>query len=178
MEIIQGCNMKTKNQFYSTSDLPTRAIKKRIWKKIKSEINFRHSYILFTIPDKRSFFYGIAAAFLIFFISSGIISTVQNAFESSKPHAVKLDAAYTIAIREFERVMPEIAATSASGKVTDNIISIRIDELKNVDKAIIHLQNDAANGDLSPLKQKRLRQLYSIKLSILQEMVENGEITL
>jgi len=120
----------------------------------------------------------MAAALLIFFSAAGIISTIWNAFERSQPHAVKLDAAYTTAIREFEKIVPDVIVSKTDSAGTTDLISVRRDELNNLDAAIQRLQTDAISGDLSPLRQRRLRQLYSMKLNILQEMIENGEIAL
>lgn len=170
--------MISPERYYSNSDRLSPDIKKRMWRKIESEINTRRTSILLTIPDKRSFLYGMAAALLIFFSAAGIISTIWNAFERSQPHAVKLDAAYTTAIREFEKIVPDVIVSKTDSAGTTDLISVRRDELNNLDAAIQRLQTDAISGDLSPLRQRRLRQLYSMKLNILQEMIENGEIAL
>lgn len=176
MGIIKERSMISPEHFYSESDRLGPEAKKRMWKKIRRKINRRHSFILFTIPDKRSFVYGIAVAVIIFFFTAGITSTFRNAFERSQPQAAKLDAAYMTAIREFEKVVPEIFISETDGTETSGLISVRRDELNNIEAAIHRLQADAVRGDLSPIRQKRLRQLYSMKLNILQKMLENGEI--
>jgi hypothetical protein len=178
MGISEGCNMIIPERFYSDSDRLSPDAKKRMWRKIKSEIKPRHTSIRLTIHDKRSFLYGMAAAMLIFFVTAGIISTIRNAFERSQPQAVKLDAAYMTAIREFEKVAPDANTPKTDSAGISNINSVRRDELNNIDAAIQRLQADAISGDLSPLRQQRLRKLYSMKLNILQEMIENGEIEL
>ncbi len=170
--------MISPERFYSKKDRLSPDTKKRMWKKIGSEINTRRSLILLTIPDKRSFLYGMAAALIIIFSAAGIISTLRNAFEHSQPHAIKLDAAYTTAIQEFEKIMPDVIVPKTDNAGTVDLNSVRRDELNNLDAAIQRLQTDAIRGDLSPLRQRRLRQLYSMKLNILQEMIENGEIAL
>ena len=60
----------------------------------------------------------------------------------------------------------------------EEILSTREDQLRSLDAAIVDLKNEVNGHDLSPLKRARLRQLYSLKLRVIQEMIEQGEIEL
>ena len=91
---------------------------------------------------------------------------------------MKLDAAYQSAIEEFERVVPQIVSIGGNNPGEINYFTIRKEQLLKIDDAIAGLRSESSGSDLSSLKQKKLRELYSMKLKVLQEMVENGEIEL
>ena len=48
-------------------------------------------------------------------------------------------------------------------------------QLDLIDQAIRELRSNIARTDLSPVKQSRLRQLYSLKLQVLQDLLEHGD---
>lgn len=161
--------------FYSGQDSPSGEQKQRMWREISRATGGRKRLLVF-IPDLRSFAYGIAASVVVYFASVGVVSTVRNNITSAQPDAVRLDEAYRTAIEQFERVVPRLAA-SRGGDVSPSLTA-RAGELAKLDAAIGELKSVAGDGDLSPLTQRRLRQLYGLKLQVLQEMIENQEVEL
>jgi len=165
------------DKYYSKEDHPTSQSKKRMWYNISRKLASRKSSFLF-IPDKRSFIYGIAASFILYFAVLGIADRIKQTIEQSQPQVVKVDKAYQSAIREFEKIAPQVKYTAATNRTGQDYASVRKEQLDNLDATIESLRKETPFGDLSPLLQTRLRQLYSMKLQILQDMIENGEITL
>ncbi len=164
-------------QFYGSGDTPSHERRRKMWNTIEEEIIGKKKSFLF-IPDRISFVYGIAASVILYFTAIGVASTVRNAVADSKPEVVRLDEAYRSAIEQFERVVPLSVASSMQDEERATYLSSRKAQLQKLDNAINELRQETRNADLSPLKQKRLRQLYSLKLRVLQEMMENGEIEL
>ncbi len=169
--------MITPDKFYSKEYHTTHDSKIRMWKNISRELLKRKGSFLH-IPNKRSFFYGIAASFILYFTALGVVGTIKQTIEQSQPQVVKVDKAYQSAIREFEKIAPRVKYTTAANRSGQDYASVRKEQLDNLDATIESLRKETPSGDLSPLLQTRLRQLYSMKLQILQDMIENGEITL
>ena len=161
--------------FYTQEDHPSPEQKRRMWRAVRPGASRKRSVLMF-IPDARSFAYGIAASVFIYFSAVGVLSTVRNSIAGAKPDAVRLDEAYQSAIEQFERVVPRLVASKDAK--TGPALAEREAELSRMNAAIAELRLATGEGDLSPLKQRRLRQLYSLKLQVLQEMIENGEVEL
>jgi hypothetical protein len=177
MERRGKISMIDAGKFYTHDDLPERSAKFRMWANIKKEIQ-QSKYSASYVVDKRSFVWGVAASVIIYFTSVGVYTTVRQSMQNSRPQVVKFDAAYQSAINEFERVVPQTVSNSAADPNTKNFITIRKEQLSKIDEAIAGLRSESAGADLSSLKQKKLRELYGMKLKVLQEMIENGEIEL
>jgi hypothetical protein len=177
MGINGESSMITQDKFYSKEDHPTSESRTRMWNNINRELPKRKGSFLH-IMDKRSFIYGIAASFILYFTALGVVGTIKQTIEQSQPQVVKVDNAYQSAIREFEKIAPQVKYTAAANRTGQDYASVRKDQLDNLDATIESLRKETPSGDLSPLLQTRLRQLYSMKLQILQDMIENGEITL
>jgi hypothetical protein len=159
--------------FYAGGDHPSEKQRKRMWSAVAKTLP-RRPFIF--IPDLRSFSYGVAAAAVVYFAAVGVSATVGTMVAGGKPEAVRLDEAYQSAIEQLERVAPRAVANRDG--VAAPSLAARHSELDNINAAIRDLQALTGGRDLSPLKQKRLRQLYSLKLQVLQDMIENGEIEL
>jgi hypothetical protein len=164
-------------QFYTPNDLPPPASKKRMWQGIKREISPRRASLLF-IADRRSFAYGMAAMVLLYLATVGGVTVVKQLVERAQPAELKVDGAYESAISAFERVMPSVVATASKTPPEPGRLASRQEQLRLLDAAISDLRRQTNGVDLSPLTRERLRQLYSIKLQILQQMIEQGEIEL
>lgn len=162
--------MISPDRFYAGDATPSEETKKRIWRNVKKEL-ISPKWPRFLLAERRSFLLGMAASLLLYFSAVGIVSTIRDSFRKSQPSAVRLDEAYMNAIREFEQVIPHPVSAG-------EYVSTRQDQLAKLNAAIATLWQDAARGDLSPLKQLRLRQLYGMKLQTLQSMIENGGVTL
>ncbi len=162
-------------EFYRRDELLDGSRSKSIWRAIDDRIGGSRRAAAF-IADRRSFVFGMAAAVLIYFTAVGVITTLRQVIEHSTPEAVRLDDAYRSAIEGFEKVIPSVVPATGGKAQEENYLASRRAQLVSVDAAIEALRKETSAGDLSPLKRKRLRELYSLKLSILQEMVENGDI--
>jgi hypothetical protein len=162
------------DNFYDPTEKPSDKLKKRMWNAIQREIIHPEKKMLF-ILDRTSFVYGAIASLALVFTCVGIYATMSRFIDSSKPESIRLESAYESAIRQFERFVP--AAANAGAEDTKSIWT-RKEQLTYLDAAIGELKRDLNGNDLSPLKRARLRQLYSVKLAVLQEMIEKGEIEL
>lgn len=167
--------MITPEQFYPHDDRPDDMNRRRMWTAIQRGIS---PSSLFTILDRRSFLFGVAAAVLLYFTVIGVSTSIREAMNSAKPQAVRLDEAYQSAIEEFERLVPAMAYNSTISKNDKNYVETRKQQINNIDLAIAGLKSEMQGGDLSPLKQQRLRQLYGMKLNVLQQLINYGEIEL
>jgi len=166
--------MISPNRFYESKDYPTEGLKQQMWNAIEQSLQHRSRATTFVV-DRRSFLYGIAASLVFVFTSVGLYATFQHLIDSSQPQSIRLDSAYETAIRQFERFVPATASVTPDQK---EILSTRQDQLKHLDAAILDLKKEMNGNDISPLKRARLRQLYTMKLQIIQEMIEQGEIEL
>ena len=162
--------------FYRAEDLPERHEQQRMWNVIQRTLR-PVSVLAMLIPDRRSFVYGMAATVFLYLASLGAWDLVHSAIEGSQPTEVKIGKAYSEAIDAFEQVLPAVVARASAPQYSD-ALSSRMTQLRLIDAAIADLRKDTAPNDLSPLKQARLRELYSLKLRILQRMIENGELEL
>jgi hypothetical protein len=163
------------DNFYRPQDEPSGAQRERIWRAVRAQTAPRRLLFGF-IPDARSFTYGVAAAAVIYFMAVGVGATVRSFSGGALPEAVRLDDAYRSAIRELERVAPRVV--TETGRAGAGAAASRLEELKRIDAAIADLQAITGGSDLSPLTQKRLRQLYGLKLQALQDMIEQQEVEL
>ena len=162
-------------QFYKDDDHPTQRAKDRMWTAISKSTG--PSRILFAVHDSRSFFAGMAAAFLLLLSGAGLYSLVNQFVESSQPQEVRFDDAYRSAIKEFENILPSpvhVSSVEANGGRQQS----RLEQLALIDSAITELRLDIARTDLSPLKRLRLGQLYSMKLQVLQDIIQQGDMEL
>lgn len=164
--------MISPEEYYTMNDHPSPRLKRQIWRNIKQRLDSSAKYEWIGF-DRRSFAYGIAATLVFAFTTVGLYTTIGALVERSKPQTIKLDSAYESAIQQFERVLPV-----ANKPEPTNQVSSRSDQLKLLNSAILELKKETNGNDLSPMKRNRLRQLYSMKLQLLQEMIEQGEIEL
>ncbi|MFA5833300.1 MAG: hypothetical protein WDA22_07485 [Bacteroidota bacterium] len=161
-------------QFYTDNDLPDEKSKQGMWDSIsKSSWPTTNSYRF----DRRSFIYGIAASFIIMFSSIGIYSVFKMLMETTQPQEIRMDRAYQSAIREFEAVVHS-TATPSSSTTNNDLASLRVMRLQYLNQAIEQLRQETNSHDLSPLKRQRLHELYNMKLTLLQEMLQQGDIVL
>ena len=130
------------------------------------------------IWDRRSFVIGMAASLILGLALYGGWSIVGRAFEASTPQPLRLEQAYVSAIREFEQIVPTAGESASRSTQAAGQLTQRREQLQLVDQAIADLRQQTNGTDLSPLKRDRLRKLYGMKLQILQQMIEEGEIEL
>ena len=171
MERGKGVNMNPE-QFYQGDDIPSRSTKQRIWRSIDRILQPHPP--LFSVPDARSFVYGIAASFLVLLSSYGLYHMVERFTAVDRPAELRFDAAYQSAIQEFERILPS-AADAKESDPGQEALEARLQQIRLIDAAIKELRTDIARTDISPVTHSRLRQLYGLKLRVLLEIIEKGE---
>ena len=165
------------NEFYGTPNSPSEDSKSRMWETIESRIIPPVHKRLFAL-ERRSFLYGIAAAIILGFTSIGIYVTVKNSIDYAQPPVVRIDRAYQSAIHEFEKVSLDLDVTDSTLPSHAEVRASRQEQLRELETAIAELRVDTRPSDLSPLKQTKLRELYAKKLSLLQTMLEQGDLEL
>lgn len=162
------------NTFYSKNDVPDERSKRSMWNAIRQSlfpgVNTR-SFVF----EKRSFAYGMAASFVLMFTCIGIYSTVVRIIEVAQPQEIRMESAYQSAIREFENVALSGDSRAATPGKPD-FTAIQTIQLQYLNNAINELRQEMKSNDLSPLKRLRLHELYNMKLKLLQEMIQQGDI--
>src|SRR5579862_3288666 len=166
--------MITPETFYSGDDYPGSHRKKEMWNAVNKRTE-PHEARMF---DTKSFAYGIAASIVLYFASVGAYTTAKQAMVKSQPAEVRLDNAYQSAVQELEMVVPQAVTQLRGTETMRQYVDLRTAQLKEIDSAIVDLRSEISTGDLSAMKQERLRHLYSMKLRVLQAMIEKGEIKL
>lgn len=166
--------MINKDEFYMENN-PDNKTKNRIWKNIEKEIKPDRNTI-FNLHKLPGFYYGMASAVVLFFSLYGVFSFGKGVLYQMKPEELKLNTAYQSAIQEFEKVVP--AAVTTGNYYERDRISAKMEELNQIETAILELRKETHNNDLTTLKQLHLRQLYITKLKILLEIIEQGEVKL
>ena len=164
--------MKIEN-FYTDDDTPSLETKKRMWSGIQDSLPNKKVTVLSV--DRRSFIYGMVASFITIFCCVGAYSTYKQVFSRSDNGSVKAEKAYQVAIKEFERAVP---ATDEHNTVSREILEERKKHIALIDEEIANVHQEFSSPDQADIKQTKLRRLYRMKLSILLNMVENGEMEL
>ncbi len=205
----------TPEKFYTPDEKPTDRQKIQMWENIQKTVVDRSltaqpqamqaqpaqrpaTTTIFSILDRRSFYYGMAATVVLCFAMYGAYAALQQGLSAGRPTDAKLDAAYQTAIREFEKAMPSSteraeqirnrkSRTESRAETFDaapqhtpqaEMFAARKEQMGMLDTEIAQLRATMRSGDRSPIMQTKLRQLYKMKLEILQDMVESGEIEL
>lgn len=161
--------MINSDEFYKEEKLSS-IKKKRIWKNIKSEFHgkkFRTEYSF----HKISFSLGFAAAFILLFACIGLYSVIRGLMYENTPMNLRINSAYQNVISQLEKNLPE-TKTSGESIIVDEFIQIKKEELNDIDKAIKVFQNEGYKNDYSRIKQERLRELYKMKLEVLEKIIE------
>ncbi|MBI2428392.1 MAG: hypothetical protein HYV29_06280 [Ignavibacteriales bacterium] len=162
------------NTFYTKNDLPDDNIKHSMWNSIRQSI-FPTGRTKSFVFERRSFAYGMAASFVLMFTCIGIYSTVVRIIEVAQPQEIRMESAYQKAIREFENV----ALSYDSHRISpgeNSLTAVKTIQLRYLNNAIDELKQETKSNDLSPLKRLRLHELYNMKLKLLQEMIQQGDI--
>ncbi len=170
----KGSRMKAE-EFYTDDDHPSRETRKKMWAVISRSTG--QSRPLFAIRDSRSFFAGMAASLVLLLSGTGLYSLANQFLESRQPHEVRFDDAYRSAIKEFENVLPAPIPV-VSSETNGGRLQSRLQQLALIDDAILELRVGIDRTDVSPLKRSRLRQLYSMKLQVLQDIIQQGDMEL
>ena len=161
------------DQFYGQDDRPTLKERGTMWKRIAAGI--RPGSMFLGIPDRRSFFFGMAAAVLLILSGFGLSTVLGRFAVPEQPAELRFDEAYRSAIREFEEVLPAVSREAGTDRSRE-LLQTRRQQIAMIDAAIVELRNDIDRTDLSALKRSRLRQLYALKLQTLLEIIEQGDL--
>jgi hypothetical protein len=163
------------DDFYTHDDLPGPRTRAGLWRHIRE-----HADPLRTRPwliaDTRSFVFGMAATVIIGLATVGAWTLGHQLFDNAQPQPLRLERAYMSAISEFENVLPIVTTRLSQTPRTREALTERSRQLSLVDAAIVQMRRQTNGTDLSPLIRERLRQLYAMKLQILQQMIEQGDI--
>ena len=163
-------------EFYTKNEYPDFRIKQHIWKRVKKSIPHEGKIPVFNI-DFRSFAFGFGAAFTVIFVCVGVFTVFSKFVQKDEPAYVKINNAYSKAIDEIEKSMPQLTTASSKTYTLGDLVSKQRAKLKNIDAGIQEIKSDISSSDLSPIKQSRLAELYKLKLEILNKMItmeENG----
>jgi hypothetical protein len=161
--------MINKNNFYRKEDLPGEKSKRKMWKKIKK--SGRDEFYRQPL-NKRSYLLGFVSAIVVLFAIIGIYTTVKNFIYTKQPDDIKINRAYADAIDRLENIIPASVERKDNSVRVDEILHARYEELKTLDTAIYDFSNGSGYRDLSPIKQKKLRELYRTKLKVLNNIIE------
>jgi hypothetical protein len=163
--------------FYTSGDSPGKRNIAGMWRRIQRQAAPLQSDTWF-VSDRRSFMFGMAATIVLGLALVGAGTLARQTFENAQPQPIRLEQAYVSAINEFEHVLPFVTAKVSQIPQSKEELTQRAQQLSLVDAAIGQLRLQTNGTDMSPLIRVRLRQLYAMKLQILQQMIEKGEIEL
>lgn len=162
------------NKFYTENDSPSSVQNRRMWQTIALSIKPQRTQV-FMIADVRSFCYGIAATVILYFAGIGAYHFVSQTIDNARPTTVKVDDAYQSAITALEKVMPVVQTAASQDNLREKLHS-RVDQLRMIDEAILAARKEEAASGFTIAHRSTVRDLYSMKLKILQQMIEQGEI--
>lgn len=165
------------DEYYDAGDSLRGKQKDAMWRAIRMQSSAMSSRSLL-MWDRRSFVFGMAASLILGLALYGGWSIARQVSEASKPQPLRLEQAYVSAIHEFEEIVPTVQVKGSQAAQAAGQLTQRHEQLKLVDEAIAALRRQTNGTDLSPRKRDHLRQLYSLKLQILQQMIEEGEVEL
>lgn len=162
--------------FYSKNEYPDLSAKKHLWSKIKYAVPHEGRKPFFNV-DLRSFAFGFGAAFTAIFVVVGAYTVFSKFVQKDEPAYVKINNAYSKAIDEIEKSMPQLTTASSKTYTFGDLLTKQKAKLKNIDAGIQEIKMDLSASDFSPIKQSRLADLYKMKLEIISRMItmeENG----
>ncbi|MFA6542486.1 MAG: hypothetical protein WCT99_12880 [Bacteroidota bacterium] len=163
-------------QFYPEEDHPGRETRNAIWRGISQRLSLSRRSSVFVF-DRKSFAYGMAVSIVLIFAIAGMYTTYRQIVEHAQPQEIRTDRAYQSAIHELESAAYSVN-TSHGSPEKDQLSVLRKTRLTYLNGAIDELKRELNSHDLSPLKRQRLRELYTLKLTLLQEMLQQGDIEL
>ncbi len=162
--------MKNKKKFYGDDySIPFRT-KSRIWRNVKRDLRPERKSLL-SVIEFRSFAIGMAAAVILFFTVVGVETTLSGYIESKRPVTQKINNVYSETIDRFEKTLPIVSVDASASTKDQRLIPVKMEELRTIDEAIKIFKDDQGKNDNSPLKQTKLRELYKMKLQLLNELL-------
>lgn len=162
------------NDFYGKEERLNQSGKNRIWNNIERRV-FEKKEPFFSFLEFKSFSFGIGFTVILFFLSIGVYSSFKYINEQNRPETAKINDAYEQAIENFSKFIPAASKNELPGIDVDEKITVKKEELKSLDFAIMEFREESNGGDYSPIKQSRLRDLYKMKLKVLNELIDLEE---
>jgi hypothetical protein len=166
--------MISKREFYKKNDVPGSFGKSRMWNNIRKELISNYLAGDNSI-EWRSFFYGIAAAVILFFTLVGFYTVLDTVSDNQKPQIVHITEAYRNTAAKLESIIPEKLMSDQSVDIDEQLLPKK-EKLIYVNEAISDLQTEYNKNDYSKLKLQRLYSLYKMKLEILEEIIAMEDI--
>ncbi|MCF8242379.1 MAG: hypothetical protein K9J16_13425 [Melioribacteraceae bacterium] len=142
--------------------------RREIWRNISNRLPKGESSINSFI-HKQSFALGFAFSLLLILSAIGLYSVI-NSINISKGENEIINNTYSAAINEFERSLPIILSSKNMSMETSQILEARKEQLDFIDSAIDEMRSESPN--YIEEKQKRLRDLYRMKLKIIDNIIE------
>lgn len=162
--------MNNRNQYYNKEDKLPKTIKRKIWVNIIARLNQNEITSRFVF-HWRSFALGIGAAIVTFFTIVGINSSIEKIIASQQPEIVKVNKAYQSIISNLENILPVNTMDYNDDIFLDEYLTTRKEELRNIDEAIVDLNQIYIKKDYSKTKHFRLLELYKMKLNVIEEII-------
>lgn len=162
--------------FYTKNEYPDFRTQKQLWKRVKQSLPHDGKIPLFNV-DFKSFAFGFSAAFTVIFVCVGAFTIFSKFVQKDEPAYVKINNAYSKAIDEIEKSIPQLTTASSKSYSLGDLVNTEKAKLKNIDAGILQIRSDLGSSDYSPIKQSRLAELYKLKLEIISKMItmeENG----
>lgn len=158
-------------EFYSSKDHPNIFVKNKIWKDVKR--SFRKSKMKFVLGvDFKSFSFGVAFAVIVFISLVTAVNLISQFISKDEPEEVRINKAYSSAIKELERSLPEYISLLNKSESTKGLVNVRFEELEKINEAICMYKSLSKQADSSPLTQDRLRKLYQLKINAINKIIE------
>jgi len=162
-------------EFYTMNEYPGPGEKKKLWKRVKNSIPDRKSFPLFYF-DTRSFAFGFGSAVFVLFFCMGVYTLFAKLAVKDEPAYVKINNAYSKAVDEVEKSIPHLTTASYNKSYNlDEVLKAGKSKLNSIDAGISEIKAETGQGDYSPVRQSRLRELYKMKLEILSRMIDMEE---
>lgn len=165
--------MIQRKRFYRPEENLTPNEKTKMWSNIKQHISTGENE--FPFIHWRSFSFGVAAVIILFFTVLGAGHFFNEIMYGEQPEIVKVNQAYESAIKNFEKLLPENFVTAGYEINIDEEMSSKIEKLSTIDEAINEMNSAISTKDHSKIKQKRLLDLYQMKLNVIEEIIELEE---
>ncbi len=161
--------MIRRTEFYKEEDRITRVQKSRIWQAVhfqlfsgdlKSHFNF----------EWRNYTLGMATSVILFLAGIGVWTLIGDSRINAESELSLLNSTYSQAIYKLEKIAARKLSNS-NVKNLDELLQAKSERLNSVSNAISEIKTNKELREFETIKEKRLRQLYLMKLEILDEII-------
>lgn len=166
--------MIRKEKFYDDNEKLRLSRKKKIWNNVNQYISNQPKSVIHM--DWKSFAMGIAATILFLFTGYGIFSSVESLIYNQQPDYIKVNNIITSFTDDLETQVNQIHKPSGNIPISiDDYISSRKEKLENINYGIKDIRTELNTVSDSEMKHKKLRELYLMKLSVIEEIINIEE---